>query len=191
LVYNYNQTGKIPIPSEALQDVLRDLKARGLAVGARLAVRDGALGFWGALEQVFPETTHQCCWFHKMGNVLAALPKSLQGKAEATDALQRFLARYRPNYPKAAEKLEKDRNALLAFYAAEHWLHLRTTNPIESTFATVRHRTRRTKNCVSHTTFLSLAFKLAEDAAKSWRRIRSPEKLASFSPAHATKTEFR
>lgn len=175
-------------------DVLRDLKERGLAVGPRLAIGDGALGFWAALEQVYPETAHQRCWFHKMGNVLAALPKSLQGKAkadlqaiwmaasrqEAVGAFKRFLTRYEAKYPKATEKLAKDRDALLAFYdfPAEHWVHLRTTNPIESTFATVRHRTTRTKNCASRTTFLGLAFKLAEEAAKTWRRIRAPEKVA-------------
>lgn len=174
--------------------VLRDLKERGLVLGPRLAVGDGALGFWTALEQVYPETAHQRCWFHKLGNVLAALPKSLQGKAkadlqaiwmaptrqEAVRALERLGARYGAKYPKAVEKLLKDREALLAFFdfPAEHWGHLRTTNPIESTFATVRHRTRRTKNCVSRTTFLGLTFKLAEEAAKRWRRIRAPEKVA-------------
>jgi transposase-like protein len=180
--------------TESWLAVLRDLKERGLVLGPRLAVGDGALGFWTALEQVYPETAHQRCWFHKLGNVLAALPKSLQGKAkadlqaiwmaptrqEAVRALERFGARYGAKYPKAVEKLVKDREALLAFFdfPAEHWGHLRTTNPIESTFATVRHRTRRTKNCVSRTSFLGLAFKLAEEAAKSWRRIRAPEKVA-------------
>jgi len=103
-------------------------------------------------------------------------------QAEANAALERFLARYRPQYPKAAEPLEKDRDALLAFYAfpAEHWLHLRTTNPIESTCATVRHRTSRTQNCVSRTPFLGLAFKRAEEAAKSWRRMRAPAKLVEL-----------
>lgn len=182
--------------TESWLDVLRDLKERGLKVGPRLAVGDGALGFWSAIEQVYPETVHQRCWFHKMGNVLAALPKSLQGKAkgdlqaiwmaatrkEAVRAFERFLSRYGAKYPKATEKLVKDRDALLAFYAfpAEHWVHLRTTNPIESTFATVRHRTSRTKNCVTRTTFLGLAFKLAEEAAKTWRRIRAPEKVAEL-----------
>jgi transposase-like protein len=180
--------------TESWLAVLRDLKERGLVLGPRLAVGDGALGFWTALEQVYPETAHQRCWFHKLGNVLAALPKSLQGKAkadlqaiwmaptrqEAVRALERFGARYGAKYPKAVEKLLKDREALLAFFdfPAEHWGHLRTTNPIESTFATVRHRTRRTKNCVSRTTFLGLTFKLAEEAAKRWRRIRAPEKVA-------------
>jgi putative transposase len=182
--------------TESWLDVLRDVKERGLVQGPRLAVGDGALGFWAALEQVYPQTVHQRCGFHKMGNVLAALPKSLQGKAkadlqtiwmastrkEAVAALKRFVSRYGANYPKAVEKLEKDREALLAFFAfpAEHWVHLRTTNPIESTFATVRHRTTRTKNCVSRSTFLGLAFKLAEEAAKSWRRIRAPEKVAEL-----------
>ena len=182
--------------TESWLDVLRDLKARGLKNGPRLAVGDGALGFWSALEQVYPDTLHQRCWFHKTGNVLAALPKSLQSKAKAhlqaiwmaaTDkdavrAFERFVNRYQAKYPKATEKLVKDRDALLAFYAfpAEHWVHLRTTNPIESTFATVRHRTTRTKNCVSRSTFLGLAFKLAEEAAKSWRRIRAPEKVAEL-----------
>ncbi len=182
--------------TESWLDVLRDLRERGLKGGPRLAVGDGALGFWSALEQVYPETAHQRCWFHKMGNVLAALPKSLQGKAKsdlqaiwmaptrqgAEQAFARFLKRYGAKYPKATEKLVKDRDALLACFAfpAEHWVHLRTTNPIESTFATVRHRTTRTKNCVSRSTFLGLAFKLAEEAAKSWRRIRAPEKVAEL-----------
>jgi transposase-like protein len=182
--------------TESWLDVLRDLKERGLEHGPRLAVGDGALGFWNALDQVYPETTRQRCWFHKMGNVLSALPKSLQGKTkadlqaiwmapsrdEAVAAFQRFVSRYQAKYPKATDKLEKDRETLLAFFdfPAEHWVHLRTTNPIESTFATVRHRTRQTKNRVSRATFLGLAFKLAEEAAKSWRRIRAPEKVAEL-----------
>jgi len=182
--------------TESWLDVLRDLKDRGLKVGPRLAVGDGALGFWSALDQVYPETVHQRCWFHKMGNVLNALPKSLQSKAkahlqaiwmaatrkEANEAFKRFIKRYQAKYPKATEKLEKDREALLAFFSfpADHWVHLRTTNPIESTFATVRHRTSRTKNCVSRTTFLGLAFKMSEEAAKTWRRIRAPEKVAEL-----------
>lgn len=103
-------------------------------------------------------------------------------RREANQALKRFISRDGAKYPKATEKLEKDREALLAFFAfpAEHWVYLRTTNPIESTFATVRHRTRRTKNCVTRSTFLGLAFKLAEEAAKTWRRIRAPEKVAEL-----------
>ena len=182
--------------TESWLDVLRDLKERGLEVGPRLAVGDGALGFWKALDQVYPETVHQRCWFHKMGNVLNALPKSLQSKAkaalqaiwmaatrtEANQAFKRFIKRYEAKYPKATEKLEKDRETLLAFFdfPADHWVHLRTTNPIESTFATVRHRTSRTKNCVNRTTFLGLAFKMSEEAAKTWRRIRAPEKVAEL-----------
>ena len=177
-------------------DVRRDVKARGLSVGPRVAVSDGALGFWGALEQVDPETVHQRCWFHTMGNVLAALPKSLPGKAKADlqaiwmaetreaaiRAFHRGVARDRAKDPKATETLVQDRDALLALddCPAEHGVHLRTTHPIESTFATVRHRTTRTKNGVSRGTFLDLAFKLAEDAAKSWRRIRAPEKVAQL-----------
>jgi transposase-like protein len=180
--------------TESWLDILRDLKGRGLKGGPRLAVGDGALGFCKALDQVYPETVHQRCWFHKMGNVLNDLPKSLHGKAkadlqavwmaptrkQAQQAFKRFINRYEAKYPKATAKLEKDREALLAFFAfpAEHWVHLRTTNPIESTFATVRHRTSRTKNCVTRTTFLGLAFKMSEEAAKTWRRIRAPEKVA-------------
>jgi transposase-like protein len=178
---------------ESWKELLLDLKDRGLQYGPLLAVGDGAMGFWAALEEVFPATRGQRCWFHKMGNVLNALPKSQHARAksdlqaiwmaatrrEAGLAFDRFIERYTPKYPKAAEKLTKDRDALLAFYAfpAEHWVHLRTTNPIESTFATVRHRTTRTRNCVSRATFLGLAFKLIEEAEKSWRRIRGAERI--------------
>jgi transposase-like protein len=177
-------------------DVLRDLKTRGLEVGPRLAVGDGALGFWAALDEVYPQTRHQRCWVHKTGNVLNALPKALQAKAKAdlheiwmaptramaVAAFDHFLKTYGAKYPKATDKLIRDRDALLAFYdfPAEHWLHLRTTNPIESTFATVRHRTTRTKNCVSRSTFLGLAFKLVQEAEKSWRRIRGVERIAEL-----------
>jgi putative transposase len=182
--------------TESWLDVLRDLKGRGLEVGPKLAVGDGALGFWSALDQVYPDTRHQRCWFHKLGNVLNALPKTLQGKAKAdlqaiwmaptrkaaTQAFQGFLKRYGAKYPKATEKLIQDRDALLAFFdfPADHWVHLRTTNPIESTFATLRHRTRQTKNCVTRDTFLGLAFKLSQEAAKTWRRIRAPEKVVEL-----------
>lgn len=177
-------------------ELLRDLKARGLEAGPRLAVGDGALGFWGALDEIYPETRRQRCWVHKTANVLNALPKSLQAKAkaqlheiwmaparaEAVIAFERFVQTYQAKYPKAADKLVTDRDALLAFYdfPAEHWIHLRTTNPIESTFATVRHRTTRTKNCVSRSTFLGLAFKLVQEAEKSWRRIRGYERIAEL-----------
>jgi putative transposase len=174
-------------------DILRDLKACGLQAGPRLAVGDGALGFWQALTEVYPQARPQRCWVHKSANVLNALPKSLQGRAkaglheiwmaptraQAEAAFEAFLKTYEAKYPKAADKLAKDRQALLAFYdfPAEHWVHLRTTNPIESTFATVRHRTTLTKNCVSRATFLGLAFKLVEQAQKSWRRIQGVPRL--------------
>ena len=177
-------------------ELLRDLKSRGLELGPRLAVGDGALGFWGALDEAYPETRRQRCWVHKTANILNALPKSLQPKAKAAlheiwmaptraaadAAFKQFVQTYQAKYPKAAEKLLKDRDALLAFYdfPAEHWVHLRTTNPIESTFATVRHRTTRTKNCVTRSTFLGLAFKLVQEAEKSWRRIKKAERIAEL-----------
>ncbi len=181
---------------ESWLDVLRDLLARGLTAGPRLAVGDGALGFWAALDEVYPETRRQRCWVHKTGNVLNVLPKSLQARAkadlheiwmaptraQALAAFDHFVKTYGAKYPKAVDKLSKDRDALLAFYdfPAEHWMHLRTTNPIESTFATVRHRTTRTKNCVSRNTFLGLAFKLVQEAEKSWRRIRGVERIGEL-----------
>jgi transposase-like protein len=178
---------------EAWTDLLLDLKKRGLAAGPLLATGDGALGFWAAMEEVYPETTAQRCWVHKIKNVLNALPKSLHAKAKedmraiwmapnlkvAQQALNHFVQCYLAKYPKAAEKLTKDKDQLLAFYnyPAEHWQHIRTTNPIESTFATVRHRTTRTRNCVSRNTFLGLAFKLIEEAQKSWRTIRGANQI--------------
>jgi transposase-like protein len=177
-------------------ELLRELKERGLEVGPRLAMGDGALGFWAALEEICPETRWQRGWVHKTANVLNALPKSLQARAkaqlheiwmaptraEATHAFDRFVQTYQAKYPKATNKLVVDREALLAFYdfPAEHWAHVRTTNPIESTFATVRHRTTRTKNCVARSTFLGLAFKLVQEAEKSWRRIRGQERIAEL-----------
>ncbi|RQU48233.1 IS256 family transposase [Burkholderia cenocepacia] len=174
-------------------ELLLDLKARGLQAGPLLAVGDGAMGLWAALEEVFPQTRHQRCWFHKIGNVLNALPKSQQSKAKAAlteiwnaatraDAIaayNQFVATYTAKYPKAVEKITKDHDALLAFYdfPAEHWQHVRTTNPIESTFATVRHRTTRTRNCLSRATFLGMAFKLIEAAEQSWRRIRGVDRI--------------
>ena len=174
---------------ESWKEILLDLKHRGLQAGPLLATGDGAMGFWAAMSEVFPQTRHQRCWFHKMGNVLNALPKSQHGRAkaiwmaatrdEAQAAFAAFIGAYQGKYPKAAEKLDKDRDSLLAFYdfPAEHWQHIRTTNPIESTFATVRHRTTRTRNCVSRATFPGLAFKLIEEAEKSWRRIRGADKI--------------
>jgi len=181
---------------ESWKEVLLDLKARGLQAGPMLATGDGAMGFWAALEEVFPATGAQRCWFHKMGNVMNTLPASQQARAkaglqaiwmaatraEAHKAFEQFVATYQAKYPKAVEKLTKDRDSLLAFYdfPAEHWQHLRTTNPIESTFATVRHRTTRTRNCVSRPTFLGLAFKLIEEAEKAWRRIRGADKIEAL-----------
>ncbi|RCW67828.1 IS256 family transposase [Pseudorhodoferax soli] len=181
---------------DAWCELLLDLKARGLQSGPLLASGDGAMGLWAALAEVFPKTRHQRCWFHKTGNILNALPKSQHGRAkaglqeiwqaatreEALAAFNRFTDTYSARYPKATEKLTKDCDELLAFYdfPAEHWQHLRTTNPIESTFATVRHRTTRTRNCVSRPTFLGLAFKLIESAEQSWRRIRAPVNRPGF-----------
>ena len=167
--------------------LLLDLKRRGLTIAPELAVADGALGFWKALGEVWPKTREQRCWVHKTANVLAKLPKSqhpkakralqdiwmAETKADAETAFDTFIEGYRVKYDKAAECLRKDRGALLAFYdfPAEHWKHLRTTNPIESTFATVRHRTIRSKGCLSNRTALAMVFKLVEGAQKNWRRL--------------------
>ncbi|MSP81282.1 MAG: IS256 family transposase [Rhodospirillales bacterium] len=167
--------------------LLLDLKRRGLTIAPELAVADGALGFWKALGEVWPKTREQRCWVHKTANVLAKLPKSQHPKAkralqdiwmaetnvDAETAFDAFIEGYAVKYDKAAECLSKDRGALLAFYdfPAEHWKHLRTTNPIESTFATVRHRTIRSKGCLSNRTALAMVFKLVEGAQKNWRRL--------------------
>lgn len=169
------------------KDLLLDLKQRGLKKAPALAIADGALGFWPALEEVFPQTRQQRCWVHKTANVLDKLPKSLQGSAkeklqaiylaptrrEAFEAFDLFEALYGEKYPKAAACLRKDQDVLLTFYdfPAAHWKHLRTTNPIESTFATVRHRTRQTKGCGSRAATLSMVYKLAREAEKHWRRL--------------------
>jgi len=170
------------------RDLLLDLKRRGLSSGPQLAVGDGALGFWKALDEVWPTTRAQRCWVHKTANVLNKLPNSLHTKAkgalhniwmaetrkDAEAALDVFIEAYSRKYEKAAECVAKDRDALLAFYdfPAEHWKHLRTTNPIESAFATVRHRTTRSKGCLSNKTALAMIFKLAQAAEKSWRRLK-------------------
>ena len=170
------------------RDLLLDLKRRGLSSGPQLAVGDGALGFWQALDEVWPTTRAQRCWVHKTANVLNKLPNSLHTKAkgalhniwmaetrkDAEAALDVFIETYSRKYEKAAECVAKDRDALLAFYdfPAEHWKHLRTTNPIESAFATVRHRTTRSKGCLSNKTALAMIFKLAQAAEKSWRRLK-------------------
>ncbi len=172
-------------------EVLEDLKARGLVMAPKLAVADGALGFWAALRKVYPTTREQRCWVHKTANVLNKLPKSMQGKAkrrlhdiyraETREAAERafdaFVALYRQKFERAVQCLEKDRDELLAFYdfPAEHWGHLRTTNPIESTFATVRLRHRRTKGCGSRAASLSMVFMLARQAESHWRRLNGSQ----------------
>jgi len=174
--------------AQSWRDLLLDLKRRGLSNGPQLAVGDGALGFWKALEEVWPTARAQRCWVHKTANVINKLPNSLHAKAkralhdiwmaetrsDAETALNAFIETYGRKYEKAAECLGKDRDALLAFYdfPAEHWKHLRTTNPIESAFATVRHRTTRSKGCLSNKTALAMIFKLAQAAEKSWRRLK-------------------
>jgi putative transposase len=177
-------------------EALNDLKRRGLAVAPRVAVGDGALGFWKALPQVFGQTRVQRCWMHKAGNVLDKLPKSIQPRAKdnlhqiwmsetkegAEKAFDHFIESYEAKYPKAAECLAKDRDALLTFYdfPAEHWTHLRTTNPIESMFATVRLRTSKTRGMLTRDTMLTMVFKLSLSAQKRWRRLNRPERLGEL-----------
>jgi transposase-like protein len=172
---------------QSWRDLLLEVKQRGLSVDPKLAVADGALGFWKALPQVFPTTRGQRCWVHKSANVLDKLPRRLQPAAkeklhqiwmaptrkEAQAAFDAFIESYEAKYPKATQCLVKDRDQLLSFYdfPAEHWLHLRTTNPIESTFATVRLRTAKTKGCGSRMATLTMVFKLACSAQKKWRRL--------------------
>jgi putative transposase len=179
---------------QSWKDLLLNLQHRGLTMGPDLATGDGALGFWKALPQVYDPTKGQRCWVHKTANVLNKLPKSLQAKAkarlhdiwmaptkaEANKAFDGFLQTYEAKYPKVADCLRKDREALLAFYQfpAEHWQHIRTTNPIESTFATVRLRTAKTRGCLSRTTALTMAFQLVRCAEKTWRRLRGYQRLA-------------
>lgn len=174
-------------------EVLTELRTRGLQRPPRLAVGDGALGFWAALNKVFPETRHQRCWVHKTANVLNKLPKVVQPKAKtalhdiylaetreaAHKAFDGALERFGAKYPKAMECLAKDRDDLLAFYdfPAKHWVHLRTTNPIESTFATVRLRTRKSRNCGSRDTTLAMVFRLLQSAEHRWKRIKGFELL--------------
>jgi transposase-like protein len=175
-------------------EILLDLKARGLKHEPKLAIGDGALGFWKALPKVFPTTGAQRCWVHKSANVLNKLPKSKQSAARAAlqdiwmaetkeganRAFDLFVEKYEAKYPKAAACLADGREELLAFYdfPAEHWRHLRTTNPIESTFATVRLRHRRTKGSGSRSACLAMVFKLAQAAEKSWRKLNGHALLA-------------
>ncbi|MFO0911586.1 MAG: IS256 family transposase [Pirellulales bacterium] len=174
-------------------ELLLDLRGRGLKMDPKLAIGDGALGFWAALRKVFGETREQRCWVHKTANVLNSMPKSVQPRAkqdiheiwmaetraDAQTAFDRFLEKYAAKYEKACECLRKDREVLLAFYdfPAEHWKHLRTTNPIESTFATIRLRHRKTKGCGSRRASLAMMFKLAKSAEKRWRKLDGHEKL--------------
>jgi len=180
--------------TQSWREVLLKLKARGLTQAPTLAVGDGALGFWSALDEVYPETRAQRYWVHKTANVLNYLPKSVQPKAkqalqeiwmaatreEAYRAFDLWVDTYQAKYPKATECLSKDRDALLAFYdfPAEHWPHIRTSNPIESSFATIRHRTAQTQGSCSRETLLTMMFKLGLCAEQRWRRIRGFHYLA-------------
>ncbi len=174
-------------------ELLIDLKQRGLQMVPKIAVGDGALGFWAALRKVFPETREQRCWVHKTANVLNKMPKSVQPKAkgdlhgiwqaetkdDAEKAFDAFIEKYEAKYAQACDCLKKDRDVLLTFYdfPAEHWSHLRTTNPIESTFATIRLRHRKTKGNGTRRATLAMMFKLAESASKKWRRLNCHEKI--------------
>ena len=175
-------------------DLLRDLRRRGMGAPVLIAVGDGALGFWAATRDVWPETRHGRCWFHKAGNVLAALPKAQHPSAKkliadirdaahreaAVKAIEVFLREFGVKWPKAAAKIVDDTEELLAFFdfPAEHWIHLKTTNPIESTFATVRLRTKVTKGPGSKAAGLAMAYKLLDAAQARWRKVNAPELVA-------------
>ena len=179
--------------TQSWRELLLDLQRRGLTHAPDLAIGDGALEFWHALREVFGATKEQRCWFHKTSNVLNAMPKSVQAKAkghlhdiwqaetrvDAEAAFDFFVTTYGVKYDKAVGKLTKDRDVLLAFYdfPAEHWKHVRTTNPIESTFATVRHRTGKTKGCLSRKTGLAMAFKLMMSAQTKWRKLDGANRM--------------
>ena len=179
--------------AQSWRELLVEVKRRGLALAPELAVGDGALGFWKALDEVWPGARHQRCWVHKTANVLNKAPKSVQtpmkadlreihhapSRAAADAAIEVFAQKYGAKYAKAVECLAKDRQALLAFFdfPAEHWDHLRTSNPIESVFATVRHRTVRSRGALSPTTARLMVFKLVMAAAKTWRRLKGENQL--------------
>lgn len=179
--------------AQSWRELLLDLKARGLVIAPKLATGDGALGFWKALEEIWPKTQTQRCWVHKTMNVLNNFPKSMHSKTkvdlqniwmaetkeDADQAFNLFIKKYQAKYPKATHCLAKDRHELLSFYdfPAEHWKHLRTTNPIESTFATVKHRTKRSKNCLGRQTAFVMVFKLIKEAEKRWRRLDGKNQL--------------
>jgi transposase-like protein len=184
---------------QSWRELLLDCKSRGLGEcggDPKLAIGDGGLGFWASMEQVWPSTLTQRCWVHKTANILNKMPKGIQGKAksmlhdiwmaqtraDANKAFDLFVEMFGPKYPKAVECLHKDRDVLLTFYdfPAEHWSHLRTTNPIESTFATVRLRTDKTKGCGSRTATLTMVFKLAQSAEKHWRALNGSTLIADL-----------
>jgi transposase-like protein len=174
------------------KELLLDLKARGLRMGPKLATGDGGLGFWAALEEVYGTTRQQRCWVHKTANILDKMPKSVQTQAKrkiheiylaetkelAVQAFETFRELYGNKYPKAVECLVKDKAVLFTLYdfPQEHWQHIRTTNPIESTFSTVRHRSRQTKGCGSRDATLAMVFKLCREAEKKWRKLNAAEK---------------
>ncbi len=178
---------------QSWKELLRDLKRRGLKIDPKLAIGDGALGFWKALPQVFGSTREQRCWVHKTANVLNKLPRHLQAKAksdlhqiwmaetreDAHHAFATFVEVYAPKYPKATQCLAKDKDPLLSFYdfPAEHWHHIRTSNPIESTFASVRLRTAKTRGCGSRASILSTVFKLSKSAEQRWLKLRGAEMI--------------
>jgi len=179
--------------TQSWREVLLQLKSRGMN-SPQLAIGDGAMGFWSAMDEVYPETHHQRCWVHKTANILNCLPKTSQPrakkalheiwraetKADAEQAFELFIESYDAKYPKATLSLQKDREALLAFYdfPAKHWQSIRTSNPIESTFGTIRHRTKRSKGCLSRDRMLHMMFKLSQCAEKRWRKLRRFDYLA-------------
>jgi len=181
--------------TQSWREVLLKLKSRGMNA-PKLAIGDGAMGFWAALEEVYPDARQQRCWMHKTMNVLNCLPKSLQAKAkqalhniwqaatqaEAEKAFDLFIRTYEAKYPKATLCLQKDREELMAFYGfpAQHWQSIRTSNPIESTFATIRHRTKRSKGCLTRDGMLHMMFKLGQCAEKNWRRLRGFDYLGKL-----------
>ena len=178
------------------KDLLLDLRKRGLSESPKLAVGDGALGFWSALTEVFPDVLPQRCWVHKTGNILDKLPKSLKSQAkdnihamymapnkeEAFKEFDKFIELYQDKYPKATECLEKDKDKLFTFYdfPAIHWTHIRTTNPIESTFATIRLRTYKTRGCGNRKTVFAMVFKLAIEAQKRWKKLKGHKLIFSI-----------
>jgi transposase-like protein len=179
--------------TQSWRELLVEVKRRGLMIAPEIAIGDGALGFWKALDEVYPGTRHQRCWVHKTANVLNKVPRSVQAtvkvdlreihgaetRSAAEAAIEIFAEKYGAKYARAVECLTKDRNALLTFYdfPAEHWDHLRTSNPIESVFATVRHRTVRTKGSLSPSTARLMVFKLVMAASKTWRRLKGENQL--------------